>query len=161
MSTRRTMALRGVRDLIAATWGPTAEGGDGTLRAVYRRPWTPADKLVQAATVMDDGQRRVVDEGDDESDNLLLAIKIVFDLAGEWRRQNKVEDMSDFVQLVIKRLSCYLPPNCGAIAMRYIDDDPVDALLGNGQTRQLWVVSFELTYFDFVTDGAGARPEDT
>ena len=159
--TRRTRALSAYRDMIASTWGPTTEGGDGTLRAVHRRQWMPAKKIVQACTVVDDGKRRLANEGDDRTENFTVGIKLVFDLPGEWTRQGKADDIVDFVELVSKRLCGYLPADCAALGMKYVDDDPVEAILGNGQTMQLWIVTFEFTYFDLVTDGNNTRPEDT
>lgn len=123
-----------------------AEGSDEAMfRAVRRGPLRPV-KMTPSCTVSDSGQRSA-NPYDDESEGLLLRIRITAHLAENWEDVDAAWDWTDRMEKLRVKLNNWLPDHCGMLKMKYIDDDPLDVIWTSGATQAVWVMEMEATYF--------------
>ena len=134
------------------------------LRALARGPWQPGAMPAPSLTLTDAGKRRV-DElgGDGERDPFTtlqntLSVACVLDLPAQWDREGGADAyaalVEDIESLVVDWADRYEAAHTlGVSAARVMSDEPLEAVLTRGESRQIWMMELEI---DFASAVGGA-----
>jgi hypothetical protein len=126
----------------------------GTTQKVFRlvavRSQYGAAEMMPACFVTDDGQRSLGGVGDRMHDggDRVLDVSVVLLVAADWNKADQIEDWSLVVERVIAALHNNIDalPGCGAVAIRYREDTPVQVAIQKGATAAGWAIGFEVEY---------------
>lgn len=144
MSDRRKRLLEATRERIEKLFG--SQGATKPLfREVWRRAWQPGNAIREACTVVDMGQRRA-DPEDNTSTNLILGVKLVLDLADEWRREDAYAAWTDNVSEIIAAMENWRPYPF-VLFYTYQKDEPFTVILGDNR-EEIWEIEFEVECFE-------------
>ena len=145
MTQQRTTILDAAKTALDGWYGPSGSE-DRIFRKVWRRAWRPNNSVRPAATIVDNGQKRVENEDDAESEIFAVAWVIVIDLAENWDRQDPYTEWSDYIADIIKKFHNWCGAGCGEFNTTYVSDDPFDVLLVDGASKEIWTIEFETQY---------------
>lgn len=140
----RTAILDAFDDRIWGKFNAT----DGTVETVFRAhrvgPLT-LPEVRPSYTVSDEGQRRASD-ADNESEGLILAVRVSLHVAATWEREATGRTWSDRVAKIDATLRGR-PSGYGIEAIRFVRDEPVDIVFLSGDVAAVWVLDYEVHYF--------------
>jgi hypothetical protein len=146
----RSAILDGVRDVLAAGFGPSATvEADRILRAVTLGPWTGHDGTnLPKATVIDGGQARDTSRQVEGGDYLKLRVRIILDLQDNWDREATMPKWSAVVQRMIASTALLSVTNVAIEVVDYVEDNPWEFIIGSASALADWVIEIEVTYFE-------------
>lgn len=115
---------------------------------ISNKPWKPQNAPKARATVMDNGQARAGYKDSETEKSFAVETEIVFDLPVNWDSDyNTWHDAVDSVTVDFQNRLFGVP---GMLRCEYVDDDPVNVVLADGTSQQVWVLHFRNTYFQGV-----------
>lgn len=145
MESKRTRIVQAIANRMEERFGPDGQVGN-YFRKVRRGQWRPGSATRPMCTIVDDGKRTEIQE-DTAGSDLALDIKLILDLNENWDREEAFEDWSDRVEQIVTALANWLPINA-VRTIRYVGDDPFEVVFQGGKSEQIWIVEFEVNYFD-------------
>lgn len=121
----------------------------GTLAKAVRsfvsdRPWKPQNAPMTRCTVQDNGQSRAGYRDAETEKSFALETEIVLDLPVNWG--SEYDTWCDIVEGIVDDFQNRLFDVPGALRCEYVDDDPVNVVLTDGATHQVWVLHFKTTF---------------
>jgi len=123
------------------------------LREIRRAPWQPDALAAPSITVSDAGSRRVEENDGENQDTILrknLTAVIVLDLPAQWDRDGGADAYAGIVEdieSIVVTFAAYPPARAlGVIAGRVVQDEPVQAILASGESRQIWTIDIEIEH---------------
>jgi len=127
--------------------GPQSEGK--TFRTVRVGQWIPSGPPAPALTVIDagskDSERWPGGDGQiqtQEGGTRTLSGEIWLDLPGNWDAGYGA--WQDVVEEIICMLALFRPAGLGVVTSGYTSDDPMTAVLDSGESREVWIISFDV-----------------
>lgn len=123
------------------------------LRELRVGPWYPDSMPAPSLTLSDAGKRRA-DEFDGEDGGTLvssiLSAGVVLDLPANWAREGEADAwarvVEDIESLSVAWAGSAAARGMGVTAVRIQGDEPVKAILENGESRQLWTMDIEIEF---------------
>jgi hypothetical protein len=143
---QRARILEATKTQVNENFGPASSLK--YFREVVRGPWQPGGSLRPKCWICDDGQSAGdANDVDVESQDRILKVKLVIDLADVLNRESVISDWSDRVEAIVLNLQNHLAAGCGVLRCNYAGDDPFDVIIGQAKTQAVWIIEFEIKYF--------------
>lgn len=148
----RPKILEAVTKRIRDLFGPDAPRN--LFRKVRRGAWRPGGISRPSCTVVDDGssvvrQIRDMDQApSDGSHDIELKVMLVLELEENWDREETFNDWTNNVSEIIRSIANWRPTGCGVLEVKYRDDDPFTVEYSDGASRELWIINFNILYFE-------------
>jgi hypothetical protein len=144
---------RQIREAQGARLGVLLNTTTGTVAHLVRefvsdRPWMPQKAPKTRATVMDNGQSRAGYRDSESTKSFSVETEIVLDLPQNWGAD--LNTWSDAIAAVIADFQNRLFNVPGMLRCDYVDDDPVNVVLPDGTSQQVWLLHFRNTYLEDV-----------
>jgi len=149
ISSPRVSILEDYRARIEDRFGKTS--AFPWFRQVKRGPWRPGNQIRPTLWVVDDGQESQDQWVARDSRSFTLRFKFVLDLLANWENKDQVEEWTDRVQKLIIFALQERVRSFGMLKAEYVGDDPVDVVLQNGPSEQVWIIEFTCDYFQDIT----------